>query len=116
MGKDRGDFRNRIELVDVRDVASAHIAAMTSPLAANKRYCCVTDTLSRQEVLSIVSQHFSNRGYKVLTQEPSDSDNELGPLYRISNERIAKELNWHPYSAEEAIVAMGESLIKYGII
>lgn len=116
MGKDRGDFRNRIELVDVRDVASAHIAAMTSPLAANKRYCCVADTLSRREVLSIISQHFSNRGYKVRTQEASDSDDELGPRYRISNERIVKELNWHPYSAEEAIVAMGESLIKYGII
>lgn len=115
-GKDRGDYRNRIELVDVRDVASAHLAAMTNPLAANKRYCCVTDVLGRQEIINILDQHFSSRGYKILTEESSDSADEVGELFDVSNERIVQELGWQPRSAKEAIIAMGESLIQYGLV
>ena len=116
LGKNRGDYRNRIELVDVRDVASAHLSSMTNPLAAGKRYCCVADVLERQEVINILDQHFSGRGYKILTQEPPDSTDELGSLFNISNKRIIQELGWQPHSAEEAVVAMGESLIQYGIV
>jgi dihydroflavonol-4-reductase len=115
-GEDRGDFRNRIELVDVRDVASAHLAAMTNPLAAGKRYCCVTQVLWRQEVINILDQHFSSRGYKILTQESSDSVDELDGSFDISNERIVQELGWQPRSVEEALIDMGESLIECGIV
>ncbi len=115
-GKDRGDYGNRIELVDVRDVASAHLAAMTNPRAAGRRYCCVTGVLWRHEVIDILDRHFSDRGYKLLIQEPEYPIDELEGLFEISNERIRKELGWRPRSAEEAIVAMGESLIEYGIV
>jgi dihydroflavonol-4-reductase len=115
-GKDRGDYGNRIELVDVRDVASAHLAAMTNPRAAGRRYCCVASVLWRHEVINILDQHFSSRGYKLLIPEPSDPTEESDGLFDISNERIIKELGWRPRPAEEAIVAMGESLIDYGIV
>ncbi|TXN28367.1 hypothetical protein [Lacisediminihabitans profunda] len=32
--------RQRFGIADVRDVASAHLAAMSAPDAAGKRYCC----------------------------------------------------------------------------
>jgi nucleoside-diphosphate-sugar epimerase len=115
-GEDQGDFRNRIELVDARDVASAHLAAMTKPVAAGKRYCCVSDVLWRQEVLNILSQHFSGRGYEIQTQEISDFADELNAQYRFSSERIVHELGWQPRSAEEALVSMGKSLIRYGVV
>jgi dihydroflavonol-4-reductase len=116
LGENRGDYRNRIELVDVRDVASAHLSCMTNPLAAGKRYCCVADVLERQKIINILDQHFSGRGYKILTQEPPDSIDELGRLFNISNRRIVQELGWQPHSAEVSVVAMGESLIQNGIV
>ena len=35
-GENTNDLQGRVEVVDVRDVASAHIAAMTNPIAAGK--------------------------------------------------------------------------------
>ena len=37
-------------IVDVRDVAAAHVAAMKEPSAAGERFICATDTLSLHEI------------------------------------------------------------------
>jgi len=113
-GENTNDLQGRVEVVDVRDVASAHVAAMTNPIAASKRYCCVAGVLWWQELIEIVDQHFASRGYKILAQEPPNLVDRSSEFYDISTKRIIQELGWRPGSAEEAIVAMGESLILNG--
>jgi len=56
-------------LVDVRDVAAAHLSAMTVPEAAGQRFCCTAATLWMQEVALILDKHFSSRGYKIPTRK-----------------------------------------------
>lgn len=115
-GENTNDLQGRVEVVDVRDVATAHIAAMTNPIAAAKRYCCVAGVLWWQELIEILDQHFASRGYKINTQEPPDLADRTSKFYDISNKKIRQELGWQPGSAEEAIIAMGESLILHGIV
>jgi nucleoside-diphosphate-sugar epimerase len=113
-GENTNDLRGRVEVIDVRDVASAHVAAMTNPMAAGKRYCCVAGVLWWYELIEILDQHFASRGYKIHTPEPPDHVERSSQFYDISTKRIRQELGWQPGSAEEAIVAMGESLILNG--
>jgi dihydroflavonol-4-reductase len=113
-GENTNDLQGRVEVVDVRDVANAHVAAMANPIAAGKRYCCVAGVLWWYELIAILDQHFASRGYKIHTQEPPDLVERTSKFYDISTKRIIQELGWQPGSAEEAIVAMGESLILNG--
>jgi dihydroflavonol-4-reductase len=113
-GENTNDLQGRVEVVDVRDVANAHVAAMANPIAAGKRYCCVAGVLWWYELIAILDQHFASRGYKIHTQEPPDLVERTSEFYDISTKRIRQELGWQPGSAEEAIVAMGESLILNG--
>lgn len=115
-GGDTSNYQGRIELVDVRDVARAHLAAMTNPTAGNKRYCCVSDTLWWPEVINILAQRFSSRGYKICTQKLPDLATESSTAYKVSNERITKELGWQPRPSDETIIAMGESLVFHKLI
>jgi dihydroflavonol-4-reductase len=52
-------------VVDVRDVADAHLAAMTTPGAAGMRFCCAIENAKIQEIALILNKHFENRGYKI---------------------------------------------------
>jgi nucleoside-diphosphate-sugar epimerase len=115
-GGDTSNYQGRIELVDVRDVVGAHLLAMTNPTAGNKRYCCLSNTLWWWEVINILDQCFSSRGYKVCTQKLPDLVTESPGAYKVSNERIKKELSWQPRTSEEAIIAMGESLVFHKLV
>ena len=118
-------------VVDVRDVAEAHIAAMTKSRAAGMRFCCVAENATLQEVAIILNKHFSDKGYKVRTWKMPNTMvrfaalfdktarlvvKDLGKRIIISNDRIKEVLNWEPRSLEEMVVAMAESMIEYGIV
>lgn len=117
--------------VDVRDVAEAHVRAMTEPEAAGKRYICATENASMHDVAVILDRHFRERGYKVPTGRlPSflvrivaifDKTarlglNDLGKRQDVDNTRIKRELDWKPRSLEEMVVSMGESLIEHEVV
>ncbi len=48
-------------VVDVRDVADAHLAAMTTPEAAGMRFCCAIENASIQDIALILNKHFADR-------------------------------------------------------
>jgi dihydroflavonol-4-reductase len=117
--------------VDVRDVAEAHVAAMTTPEAAGQRFVCAIEHASMLEVAKILDAHFRERGYKIPTGRlPSwlvrvvavfDKTarlglNDLGKRQDLSHRRIDEVLGWQPRGLEEMVVAMGESLIEYGVV
>ncbi len=117
--------------VDVRDVASAHLAAMTTPEANGQRFCCCVDFVWMKEMAAILTEHFGERGYKVPTRELPDFVVRIAGLFdkvtrvvtprlglelNVSNERIKRVLGWKPRGTEEQVVAMGESLIELGLV
>ena len=117
-------------IVDVRDVAAAHIAAMEKSEAAGNRYILSNRTLHFREIAQIVGDEFQPQGYKIPTKNlPKvvlwvgkffDSGlKEIYPLLgksaTLSNERMVKELGVTPRPVEESIVETCYSLIELGL-
>ena len=55
-------------LVDVRDVAAMHLAAMTTPEAAGQRFLCATEHHWMVDVARVLDRHYRSRGYRVPTR------------------------------------------------
>jgi len=107
--------RLRFGLVDVRDVADAHLRAMAVPQAAGKRYLAVADgpTLTFLEVAAILRRHLGPQAANApTTQAPGD---EL-PHLVIHNDRARTELDWRPRAVETTVVETAESLRALGLI
>lgn len=126
-----GCFRLGFNLVDVRDVASAHLLAMTKPRAAGQRYICTAEFFWMQEISQVLEGHFGDRGYRIPTRMLPDfvlhlaamfdssirrAVPELGLRAEVSSELLRKTLDWRPRPIEEAIVDTAESLIEFGIL
>jgi nucleoside-diphosphate-sugar epimerase len=118
-------------VVDVRDVASAHLAAMTTPEAAGQRFVCAVQHASMREIAEILQRHFGPRGYRVPTRSVPDwllravavfdrtarlAVQELGKRQDLSSERSRQLLGWNPRPLEEMVVAMGESMITHHVV
>lgn len=118
-------------MVDVRDVAAAHLAAMTTPEAAGQRYCCANEFAWMKDIAAILAPRFRPQGYKVPTLGLPDFlvrlsakfdktlasvVHSLGHRQDVSNEKIRRELNWKPRSVETMSVDMAESMIRHGVV
>jgi len=118
-------------MVDVRDVASAHLAAMTVPEAAGQRFICAVGNHSMREVAMILAANFGDRGFKVPTgklpafllrivalwdRTARLGLNDLGVRQEVDTQRIRKVLAWEPRELEEMTVAMAQSMIDHGIV
>ena len=117
-------------IVDVRDVAAAHIAAMERSEAAGNRYILSNRTLHFKEIAQIVANEFQPQGYKIPTKNlPKvvlwvgkffDSTIKqiyplLGKSAQLSNERMVNELGVTPRPVEESIIETCYSLIDMGL-
>jgi dihydroflavonol-4-reductase len=120
-----------LAMVDVRDVASAHVTAMTTPEARGQRFICVEANHSMMEVALILKAHVAHLGYKIPTKRlPSiairvmalfDATvrlamNDLGTTQTLSNERIRRVLHWSPRDLKEMTTSMADSMIRYGVV
>ncbi|MEZ0242873.1 MAG: SDR family oxidoreductase [Sphingomonas sp.] len=114
-------------VIDVRDVASLQILAMTDPRAKNERLIAVAgEPASMHQMAKMLH---AKLGTKVPRRLPSwlvrtlalfnpmarESVPRLGIKGRASNAK-AKALGWTPRSNEKAVVASGESLQKLGLV
>jgi len=118
--------------VDVRDVASLHILAMTAPQAAGERFLATTgETLSMLDVATILREAFPQFAAKLPTKtipnvvikaaalvkpELKMIASIVGEYAGTSNEKAVRMLDWHPRSAKTAIVATAQSMLDLGII
>lgn len=120
-----------LPLVDVRDVAAAHIAALTAPAAAGQRFCCTSTTVWLVEVADVLHRGFAAKGFKVPTgtmpnwlfRAAALFDSSLRPAlanlgrrYQVDNRRIREVLDWQPRGLEEMVTDLADSLIRYGIV
>jgi dihydroflavonol-4-reductase len=120
-------------VVDVRDVASLHLLAMTHPAAKGERFLCVAgDFLSTLDMASVLRARLDPaQTAKVPTRELPDwlvrlialfvprmrlAVPELGKRKNGSNDKARRLLGWAPRSSEEAIVATAESLVHFKLL
>lgn len=119
-------------VVDVRDVASAQVAALEKPEAAGNRYALVTTTLAMREAAVIMAEEFKPQGYKVTTMAlpkpvlwaakffSSEAKNlypYVGKAVRYNNEKMVGELGVTPaYTMKQTVLDTCYSLIELGVL
>ncbi|HEX4068407.1 MAG TPA: aldehyde reductase [Acidobacteriaceae bacterium] len=118
--------------VDVRDVASLHLLAMTSPAARGERFLAVAgDFLSMLDIATVLRAHFGPVAAKVPTRQFPNwlvrlaalRDRgvkqilpELDKRKNATNAKAHRLLGWQPRSADEAVIATAESLIRLNLV
>jgi nucleoside-diphosphate-sugar epimerase len=119
-------------VVDVRDVASLHLSAMTNPAAQGERFLAVAgDFVSMLDIAKILKSRMGEAAHRVPTHQLPDlmvrmaslADPaiklilpELGKHKNATNEKARRILNWTPRSTEDSIVATTESLLQLGLL
>lgn len=122
----------RIPIVDVRDVAAAHILGLETPDAAGRRFLLSNGlALSLREIGVVVREHLGADAGRVPTRalpslvvrvgalfshELRDIAPDLGYAKRTSNERAVRVLGWHPRTPEEAVVDAARSMVAKGLV
>lgn len=118
--------------VDVRDVADLHVKAMTMPEAKGQRFIAASGKgLSLLDIAQVLRKNLGAAAAKVPAKELPNWLIKLTALFKpqlktvvpllgmvkhASSEKAQKMLGWKPRSAEEAILATADSLIKMGVI
>lgn len=118
-------------MVDVRDVAAAHLAAMTTPAANGQRFIVAVEHASMLDVAAILTDKFGERGYRPPTRRVPGwllklvsiwdrtaalAVQELGKRQDVSSQRARDVLGWKPRPLEEMVTDMGESMIRCGVV
>lgn len=130
-GKLPGTPRTGFVVVDVRDVASAHVLAMTHPGAAGERFLVGDRFMWFSDVAKVLRENFPAYASKVPSRDlPNWAVKliamvnppakqllpELGRARHTSSEKAKRVLGWQPRTAEDAIVSGARSLIDFGIV
>jgi len=118
-------------LVDVRDVAKMHVAALSLPDAVSKRFILAGPHTPMTEIAAMLARHYGPRGFRVPTRRlPSFlirvmalwnasaalTAGELGKRQDVSSKLARDLLGFAARSTEEMVVAMADSMIAHGVV
>jgi nucleoside-diphosphate-sugar epimerase len=108
-----------IPIVDVRDVATAHILAMTAADAAGQRLLLSNGpAIPMQQIGAVIKAHLGDDARHVPTRSLPNMPGvpDLGYLKKTSNDKARRVLGWTPRDPREAIVAAAESMVRKGFV
>ena len=121
-----------LPIVDVRDVASAHILAMTNPAAAGERFLLSSGpVIPLKEIGATITSHLGESAKHVPTRSiPSlvvrvaalfnaqfrPTVPDLGYVKKLSNDKARRVLGWQPRNPDEAVVAAAASMVQKGLV
>lgn len=122
-----------VPIVDVRDVAAAHVAAMTAPGAAGQRFLVGTGepAIAMKEIGAVLRADLGEKAAKVPTRSIPDVvvrvtalfraefrpvAADLGYVKRVSTAKTRETLGITPRPAREAIIAAGRSMVDRGLV
>jgi dihydroflavonol-4-reductase len=121
-----------LQAVDVRDVASAHLLAMTNPAAKGQRFLATADgVFTMKELGGVLKSNLGDAGKRVPTRSIPNIGvriaalfdkplrqivPELGDVKEASNAKAREVLGWTPRTKEDAVVATAESLVRLGLV
>ena len=118
-------------IVDVRDLVTAHISAMTEPAAAGQRFLATGDYLWMEEVATVLRDRLGNRGIKPPTRRLPDllvrilapfmpTLRTLAPLVGIkvetSSAKARRVLGFNPRPAADTLADCGADLLDRGMV
>lgn len=119
-------------MCDVRDVAQAHINAMTEPEAAGKRHIIATDSYWMSEMGKILGDELNPKGYSVPSKDAPGwilwmvswfspmvkymVYENLNKEVKVSNERMRKVLKVEPTPYEKTLIDTANSMISLKLI
>jgi nucleoside-diphosphate-sugar epimerase len=117
--------------VDVRDLARAHVAAMTVPEAKGQRFILALEHTPWLTIAQILVRRFGPQGFKVPTRRVPNwllktialfdkaaglAVPELGKRQDVSSQRARQVLGFQPRDVETMVVDMADSMIQLGIV
>ncbi|WP_402467528.1 SDR family oxidoreductase [Isoptericola aurantiacus] len=121
-----------IPIVDVRDVAAAHVLAMTAPQAAGQRFLVGSgDGLTLEAIGAVLRARLGDAASRVTTRTtPSEvirAAAESNPAMRgladdidivkqIDASKIRRVLGWHARPIEDTVVDAATSMLDLGLI
>jgi dihydroflavonol-4-reductase len=121
--------RLSLAFVDVRDVAAAHLAAMTDPRAGARRFPMSADSLMFIEAARLLRDRFPGkripriempdwalRLYALFDRDVRDNLEELGRPTRLDSSPTITLLDRPLIPARDALVATAESLVRQGLV
>jgi len=119
-------------VVDVRDVAKGHIAAMEKSGTNGNRYILVAESsVGFLQAAHWVKEEFGSQGYKVGTAKVpklvawfgSKFNSDLKAMYpaigkkiTFVNKKMVEELEIQPYSAKQSFIDAAYSVIELGMV
>lgn len=121
----------RLATVDVRDVAAAHVAAMTAPEASGERFICAGVNARMRDVALILADRYSNQGFRVPTRQVPkfvlrvaalwDRQArlllpEVGHPVDFDSDKIRRALGFSPRDLREMTISMADSMIHFGVV
>jgi dihydroflavonol-4-reductase len=125
-GKLPGNPRLGFNIVDVRDVADAHIRAMTSPQAAGQRFIAAADFMWMKEISKTLRATLGDRARKVPARGLPDFvlrfasifdrplrivTPGLGRKHTFTSAKLQQVLNWKPRPVNTTVIECAESLL-----
>jgi nucleoside-diphosphate-sugar epimerase len=121
-----------IPFVDVRDVAAAHLLAMTTPGAAGQRFLLSSGpAIPMKHVGDVLRARLGDAAARVpartipnvvvrlgavFNSELRPIVPDLGYVKKPSNDKARRVLHWQPRRPDDAIVAAAESMISKGLV
>ena len=120
-----------VSAIDVRDVAAAHVAAMTHPGAAGERFIVVGESVWMKDVAQILADEYRPKGWKISTRaiplwvarflanfhpRLKQAKPFLGKASNFDTTKLQTELGVKPRSIEEMALSMAESMIALGVV
>ncbi len=119
-----------IQVVDVRDVSAAHIAAMDDPASIGERYIVADAFRWMREVAAVLREahpdrkripsrgmpDFLVRALALVSGDVRTIASELGKRRILSSDKVRKLLGRDLIPADEATRASAETLIRYGAV
>ena len=118
-------------VVDVRDVASLEVLAMTKPEAAGKRFVCSADNILMKDQNNYLIGLYPNLAKRIPTRGPPNwfikflslfmpalkmTAESVGKVRKMDSSRARETLGWKPRSAKEAIKSAAESAYEFDLI
>jgi len=100
-------------MVDVRDVAEAHLKAIKLDEAKNRRFMLVSRCAWRREMAETLAAEFNSKGWNVNVAERTD-DKPFG--YEVDNTISREVLGINYVPLEKSWVDMAQALIDSGYI
>ena len=118
-------------VVDVRDVASLEVLAMTKPEAAGKRFVCSADNILMKDQNNYLIGLYPDLAKRIPTRVPPNwfikflslfmpalkmTAESVGKVRKMDSSRARETLGWKPRTAKEAIKSAAESAYEFDLI